>query len=176
MSAKKTSEYKIAVFGALAGVLFTAIYDLIKSKPILSTLWILLKWVWKNIFEFELTIWQILIVVLVIALISLLLKTKREEPKAKFTDYRRDVIHGTEWVWSWEHNLLENKWEVHNITPICDNCGTRMKFEFNYGVRSTAKCPRCDNRQTGLKDRETIEALIIDNIHQDLHLNKIKKE
>lgn len=62
-----------------------------------------------------------------------------------------------------------------NITPICNKCGKRMQYESNW-ANITSKCPRCDNRQTGLKDKETMQALIIDNVHQNLHLDKIKTE
>ena len=169
-------DYKIAIFGGVIAIISSGVYDYIKEKPILSSIKSFFIWIWENIFEFELKIWQVLIILLVFSIIYALMKAKRTEPTVKFTDYKRDTIHGTKWTWSWQHNFLESKWEVRNITPLCDNCNTRMKFESSYGVGQTAKCPRCNNRQTGLKDRETIEALIIDNIHQDLHLEKIKNK
>lgn len=135
-------------------------------------------WIWEQIFEFEIRIWQILIIATILVIIYSFSKTKKKEETTtiSFRDYIRDTIHGTIWTWSWEHDIFENKWQVQNITPICDNCGTRMKYEYSYGVESTAKCPRCDRRQTNLKDKEIIEALIIDNVHQNLHLDKIKNK
>ena len=168
-------DYKIAIFGGIIAILSSGVYDYIKEKPILSSLKKLFIWIWENIFDFELKVWQILAGLILIAAIYSIVKASRAEEKAKFTDYRRDVIHGTEWTWGWQDNFLENKWEVTNITPLCEKCGTRMKTESGYGPELTAKCPRCENRKSGLKDRGTIEALIIDNIRQNLHLDKIKK-
>lgn len=159
-------------------VISSAVYDYIKDKPILSSIKFFFIWIWEHIFEFELRIWQILIILIILLFIYSFTKTDKNENTApkNFRDYNRDSIHGTTWIWSWEYDMFENKWQVRNITPICDNCGTMMKYEFSYGVESTAKCPRCDNRQTKLKDKEIIEALIIDNIHQNLHLDKIKNK
>ena len=172
-------DYKIALLGGVITIISSGIYDYIKEKPLLSSLKFLFQWIWNQIFEFEIKIWQILIVLVFIIIISFIIKnSKVEKPKStvSFKDYVRDKIHGTEWTWNWEHNFLENKWQVSNITPICNKCGTRMKFESSYGSNLSSKCPRCDNRQTNLKDKEIIEALIIDNIHQNLHLDKIKRE
>lgn len=173
-------DYKILLFGGVITILSSGIYDFIKAKPILSSLKFLALWLWNQIFEFEIKIWHLLLILIFIVAISIILKrvSKNDNPKSniKFTDYIRDKIHETEWSWTWEHNFLENKWEVHNIIPICKKCGTRMQYETSYGANLTAKCPRCDNRVSGLKDKETIEALIIDNVHQGLHLDKIAEK
>ena len=159
-------------------VISSGVYDYIKEKPLLSSIKSLLIWIWEQIFQFEIKVWQILIIAIILVIIYSFSKTKKKEEitTISFRDYIRDTIHGTIWIWSWEHDIFENKWQVQNITPICDNCGTRMKYEYSYGVESTAKCPRCDRRQTNLKDKEIIEALIIDNVHQNLHLDKIKNK
>lgn len=172
------NDYKIGIFGGIIAVISSGIYDYIKEKPILTSIKNLFMWIWEQIFEFEIRIWQILIIIIILVIINSFSKTNNTEKTTtvNFTDYNRDTIHGTIWSWSWEHNIFENKWQVQNIIPICDKCGTRMKYEFNYGAELTAKCPRCDNRQTKLKDKEIIEALIIDNVHQNLHLDKINKK
>ncbi|WP_338840576.1 hypothetical protein [Flavobacterium ginsenosidimutans] len=172
------NDYKVGIFGGVIAVISSGVYDYIKEKPLLSSIKSLLIWIWEQIFQFEIKIWQILIIAIILIIIYSFSKTKKKEEATtiSFRDYIRDTIHGTTWIWSWEYDMFENKWQVRNITPICDNCGTMMKYEFSYGVESTAKCPRCDNRQTKLKDNEIIEALIIDNIHQNLHLDKIKNK
>lgn len=170
------NDYKVGIFGGVIAVISSGVYDYIKEKPILSSVKSLLAWIWEQIFQFQIKIWQILIIAIILVIIYFFLQTNKTKKATtrNFTDYNLDTIHGTVWTWSWEHNIFENKWEVQNITPICDNCGTRMKYELSYGAESTAKCPRCENRQTRLKDKEIIEALIIDNVHQNLHLDKMK--
>lgn len=170
-------DYKIAIFGGVIAVISSGVYDYIKEKPILTTTKSFFIWIWDNIFELELKIWQILIGIIIIAIIYALIKASKTETPAKFTDYTRDIIHGTEWTWQWDYDILEGKWGVKNINPICDNnCGTRMDITSSFGPGVEAKCPRCDNRMDGLKDTRTIEALILDNIRQDLHLSKIEKK
>lgn len=171
------NDYKVGIFGGVIAVISSAVYDYIKEKPILSSVISFFIWIWEQIFEFEISVWQILIILIIFVVIYSFIKTDKTEKTTpiNFTYYNRDTIHGTIWTWDWQHNTFENKWQVQNITPICDNCGTRMKYEFSYGFDSSAKCPRCNNRQTNLRDKEIIEALIIDNIHQNLYLDKIKK-
>ena len=167
-------DYKIGLFGGVVTIIFTGIYDYTKEKPILSSFKSLFQWLWNQIFEFELKIWQIIIILIITVIINKLLRNKKIEQKLNFTEYKRDIILGTQWSWSWEDDIFENKWKVRNITPICANCGTKMGFEPSYGSQLSAKCPRCGNYQTGLKDKETVERLIIDNIEQNFHLDKMK--
>ncbi len=56
MSKNQHSEIKIAIIGAFASVIFTAIYDWVKDKPVLSTFKNICKWLWKNIFQFEIKV------------------------------------------------------------------------------------------------------------------------
>lgn len=162
-------DYKIAVFGGIITIISSGIYDFIKDKPVLSSINSIFIWIWTYLTEFEIKIWQLILVLLISAIVYKLLNTNKKETAKKFTDYRRDTIKGTEWRWNWEHNFFENKWEPKNIIPICEKCNTRMNYESNHGNSLSAICPRCDNRQTNLKKTEIIEALIIDNVCQNLH-------
>lgn len=164
-------DIKIAIFSAFAGIVFTAIYDLIKSKPILSTFWKGIIWIWKNIFEFELKVWQIILVVLLLMFILYLLsKRKNKSPEIQFDwrDYTKDTIHNITWSWFWEKNPLYGKWNIKDLRPLCDSCGTKMKLEDSYNRDKFAECPRCGNVYTKQKDLEKIEAIIIDNVQRDI--------
>jgi len=160
-------DIKIAIFSAFAGIVFTAIYDLIKSKPILSTFWNGLKWIWINIFEFEVTIWQIMLGILTLFFILYLL-SKRESkiPENQFDwrDYTKDKIHNMTWSWFWEENFLNQKWNIKDLRPICDSCGTKD----NYRSNKFADCPRCGKIYKERKDLEKIEAIIIDNVQRGI--------
>ena len=165
-------DIKIAIFSAFAGVVFTAIYDLIKSKPILSTFWNGLKWIWKNIFEFEITVWQIILGIIVLILILYFLsKRENETPKNQldWRNYTKDRIHNMTWSWYWEENLY-GKWDVKDLRPICDSCGTKMKLENSYNNSyEFADCPRCGRIYNERKDLEKIHAVIIDNIQRRIY-------
>jgi hypothetical protein len=166
----KSSEYKIAVFGAVIGIILTAIYDFIKEKPILSSLWNILKWIWVNVFEFTVSIWQIILVLIIIYFIKKL-KPKKEKEIPKFLKYVSDEFDEITWKWKWEWNPLTQQWNVQNLIPQCNKCGTSAILNESY-VDKYATCPRCENFMNELKSTEKIEAIIIDNIDRELYLNK----
>jgi hypothetical protein len=169
---ERKSEYRIAIFGAIISITLTAIYDFIKDKPILSTLLQFLKWIWNNIFEFSFSVWQILAVLLVIYLVNKIRpKKKRESPK--FLSYVSDEFDNKTWKWNWKWNPSTQKYNVINLIPLCNKCGTATILNSEY-IDKYATCPRCDNFMNKLKAPDNIEAIIIDNIDRNLHLEKIK--
>lgn len=173
MKKSKNSEYKIALFSALAGVIFTAIYDLIKDKPILSTLINVFKWIWNKLFEIQIPLWIILLLIILIILFRKF-KPKKNNQISDFRKYTKDEFDGILWKWRWERNY-NNKWSAQKITPVCDKCGTTTLLNEEY-MDVYATCPRCNNILKNLKPTYKIEAIIIDNIDRNLHLNKIQQE
>ena len=165
-------DIKIAIFSAFAGIIFTAIYDLIKSKPILSTFWNALKWVWKNIFEFQLTVWQIILGLGFLILILYLL-SKREneagENQIEWLSYVNDNIHNVKWSWFWEKSVLDGKWSVKDLRPICNSCGTKMHLNNTSWEKKIADCPRCEKILYEHKDLAKVESVIIDNIQRGIY-------
>ena len=170
MKENKSSEYKIALFGAIIGIVLTAIYDLVKEKPILSSLWNIFKWIWKNIFEFTVSIWQILAVLLLFYLIKKL-KPKKETDIPPFLKYVTDEFDEITWKWKWKWNPLTQQWNVQDLIPLCNKCGTSTLLNEEYADKY-ATCPRCENFMNKLKSTDKIEAIIIDNIDRKLYLNK----
>ncbi|WP_417590336.1 hypothetical protein [Owenweeksia hongkongensis] len=174
-------DVKIAIFSAFLGIVFTAIYDLIKSKPILSTFWNILKWTWINIFEFQLSVWQVFTGLGVLVFLFYLFSKKQNKiEKNQFTllDYIEDNIHGMTWSWFWEKNLLNGKWNVNDLRPKCDNCGTKMHLIPSSGIWNEpfAECPRCGKTYNQSKDLAKIEAVIIDNVHREIYPDSIKEK
>ena len=169
------------IFGGFIGILFTAIYDIIKSKPILSTLWDTLKWIWKNVFEFQLAIWQVLITLAITLIVrQMILRLKGDvvyedeiyEDEIDWLSYTKDEIHGMNWSWSWDKSYLE-KWSVKDLRPLCDSCGTKMHLDESYYSRVYAECPRCERTYNEHKELRKIEAVIIDNIQRGIYLKSI---
>ena len=166
---KKSSEYKLAIFSAFIGVIFTAIYDWVKEKPIFSTLWNSLKWIWKNIFEYELKLWVILCITIPLFLIRKIIKSAKpiDVPnRADWLNYTNDSIDKLEWKWRWRLSG-SNKYSIDDLKPICPKCGTSM--DLTESSFSLASCPRCDNYLTDIKNSQKIEAIILDNIDRNLY-------
>jgi ribosomal protein S27AE len=171
MSIKPKSEYTIAFFGALLSILFTAIYDWIKEKPIMFTLGNIVKWLWNNIFEFSLTLWQIILGIILIVIIKNLFKKVNPENNTKnnseWLNYLEDSFDGLKWKWSWKNNGY-NKYKIDDLKPICSKCGTSMIIHDNIYSLS-ARCPRCEHYLERFKAPNEIIHLIHDNIDRDLY-------
>ncbi len=164
----RKSEYKVALFGATLGVLFTAIYDFIKERPILTTLWNSLKWVWKNLFELKITIWQLLLALAIIYTLFKIRPKKKEKQSPDFLNYTTDNFDEIKWKWDWKWNSITRKWHVDNLVPLCTKCETATMLNEDY-IDKYSTCPRCDNFMDKLKSSEKIEAIIIDNVHRNLY-------
>lgn len=168
------------VFAGFVGIVFTALYDIIKSKPILSTFWDVLKWIWRNVFSYEVTIWQIIIFIvvsLIIRRIVLVIKgeddeldndIKIDEDEPDWVYYIKDKIHGINWEWYWRKDY-SGKWSVDDLRPVCDSCGTKMQVDNSPYSRVYAECPRCNKKYGEHRDFSKIEAVIIDNVHRGLY-------
>lgn len=170
MTKKKHSEYKIAVFGAIIGVFFTGIYDLIKALPILSTLWNTLKWIWVTIFKYEISVWQIIIALICISILTALFKARNNnesEKSSQWLKYTEDTFENLTWKWSWRNNGF-NVYIIKDLKPVCPKCGTSMSLVDVYHTVA-ARCPRCDHHISELKDPEKITHIIHDNIDRNLY-------
>jgi len=172
-------DTKITIFSGFVGIVFTAIYDVIKSKPILSTFWNGLKWIWKNIFEFELTVWQVLlgfgVLILILYLLSLRNSDGVLENGFDWRSYNKDRIHNMSWSWYWDKNPLDGKWNVKDLKPICNSCGTKMHFDNSSWSSVYAECPRCESKYHEQKDLTKIESVIIDNVQRGIYPKDIQQ-
>ena len=169
-------DYLRGLFGGFITIIFSAIYDFIKHKPFLSTLVSSIKWVWNTIFEFEVKIWQIIIIGLLLVFIKKILLTNKKEVinnqeiAIKWLGYTEDTIDGVIWSWNWQKKYGSGNYYITELVPLCE-CKTPMKL---YNGSSFAICPRCDKHISDFKSPDKIDAIIIDNIKRDLYLDKIE--
>jgi len=166
----KKNELIIAFVSGLISIIFTAIYDWTKEKPIFSTFIYIIKWIWKNLFEFELKIWQILLFLFAFILVrKVLIFFKNGSNNEDWLKYTEDSIDGIKWRWDWIM-ASNSKWNVENLTVVCDGCGTSTHLDFDpYNDGLYAECPRCNKKVSHLKDLDKVRSIIIDNIKRDLY-------
>ena len=166
------SPWTLALMPVLFGTMLTAIYDAIKDKPILSTLWGWIKTIWGWIvafLNFELKVWWVLIgisVIIAVLIIISKLSNEKENTLPSFTSYKEDIFGEWKWSWDWHLNSYDKKWHVDNLRAHCPKCDTPM-FHDNSDIRF--QCPRCGfetNWGSNHKNRFEVEAIIIDNLER----------
>ena len=164
------SNWTISVGTAIFSLLLTMGYDYSKEKPILTTVWSILKWignlVW-TILNFDLKVWWILGSVFLFILIAFFVsKFKKEETfKPDFYSYREGRFKRWRWTWGWEWSDGKKAWLISNLTAHCPNCDTPMiDHSSMYGL--SFDCPRCEFRASDQQCDEPhkIERIILDNI------------
>ncbi len=164
------SPWTMALVPVVFGTILTAIYDAIKDKPILSTLWGWIKAVWNWIVDFlnlELKVWWIflgVIAIIVVLCIIAKLPSKKETNLPDFVSYKEDTFGGWKWSWEWQLNHYDNKWHVNNLQAHCPKCNTPM---FHDTSDTEFQCPRCTFKtdySSKHKRRSEVEAVIIDNL------------
>ena len=169
-------DYLIGLYTGIIGIILLALYDFIKEKPILSTLFSIIKWVWNTIFEFEFKVWQIIVIILALLVLKKILNVTinqvnqdNSEVDSKWLNYTQDTIAGITWKWKWRKNYGNGLWNISDLVPLC-KCKTPMAI---YNGNTLAVCPRCEKSISGFKKPDKVEAIIIDNIERDIYLDKI---
>lgn len=172
-------EIKIAIIGAAFGVIFTAIYDWIKAKPVLSTFLSLCKLLWENVFQFKLSVWQVFLVLFLFFVIKIVLK-KFNKKKANdsfdenhWLKYKEDIFDGVKWKWDWQKNTVTGKTNIYDLRPLCPDCETQMDIKES-GSYEFADCPRCEYILARFKSPSKVEAVIIDNVQRSIYPNANK--
>lgn len=164
------SPWALALVPVVFGTILTAIYDAIKDKPILSTLWEGLKTVFGwiiSFLNFELKVWWVLLgIALIIFVLFIIIKLSENTDKFKpeFASYKEDVFAGWKWTWEWRFNNYKGSWQITNLQAHCPECDTPM---FHDQYDRDFQCPRCDfctDYRSSHKRRNEIEAIIIDNV------------
>lgn len=167
------NPWSISIGTATFSLFLTILYDLVKSKPILSSIGQIISWVIKvivSILTFDIKVYWILIFLIVIVLVLFLFVTnsKPENSKPVFINYKTEKFKKLRWSWSWKYNTKQNAWNVSDLTAHCPKCDTTMLDSDSgiYGLRY--ECPRCNYVISGgdyeFKDR--IETLILDNLRR----------
>lgn len=168
------SPWVIGIGTALFSFALTVFYDVLKEKPILTTIGSFFVLLYKNILailNFNLKVWWVLpsVVVLLICihLVSMVAQ-KSETIKPKFVDYKEDYFRIWRWTWDWNWSNRERAWHVVRLTAHCPKCGTPMIDLSNYihGVRF--HCPRCDFNAEDYECEQAgeVEQVIFDNIER----------
>ena len=164
------TPWGISIGTAIFSLLLTMGYDYSKEKPILSTIWNIIIWIWDlilSILNFDLKVWWIISAVgIFIFIIYLIDKFKKEESfKPDFYSYREDTVKKWKWTWNWEWSKSKGAWGITDFKAHCPNCDTPMIDDSSrYGL--SYDCPRCSFQASGERCDEPhkIERIILDNI------------
>ena len=166
------SPWIIGFGTTIFGFLLTMLNDYSKKEPILTTIWLIIKWIGNLIWtllNFDLKVWW---VILTIAFLFLLLyiidKFKKEEIfKPVFFNYREDKFKKWKWTWDYEFNNSKKMWVISKLKAHCPNCDTPM-IDHSNSYEILFECPRCDfnARDSQCDVPFKIESLIIDNVER----------
>jgi hypothetical protein len=162
----------LAVTPVILSFILSIAYDLLKDKPIFSTIWLILRtvasWIYTFL-NFELRVWWILTgIALIILVLYIIFKIQNSKPayntSIPFLSYTSDEIKGWLWNWRWEKNW-EGMYDVEYLHPIRPNCKTPLvREDYRYGII----CPRCGFKShNNLPNIDTVKLLIRDNVKKD---------
>ncbi|MDO4301471.1 MAG: hypothetical protein Q4D26_08805 [Clostridia bacterium] len=174
------SAWGIGIGTTLLGFTLTVLYDLVKDKSILSTIWNIIKAIWRLIItalNLELRLWWILLGIVVLILILLVIAKisdlkNAEISNVSFLNYKNDKIQGWYWSWHWERQY-DGKYHIIDLYPLCPKCKTPMRTDsYDY-----LKCPRCRyNSIEYMPNIGDIEMVIINNIDRGLFPKEGEKQ
>lgn len=154
------------------GFLLTIIWDRIKGIEILSTVKAIISFVYNGILailNFEIKLWWLLIGIAVLILglyIALKIAEAKSDNQPAFLSYTKDKIQGWLWEWDWIKNYY-GQYEVKNLHPICENCGTPLVSGSRHG--GGLECLRCKKYIIGDSfDIDHVQLLIYDNARRNM--------
>ena len=161
------SGWTIGIGCVILGFLLSVGNDYYGSKPILSTIGLILRTVWNFIIavlNFDLKVWWLIIsIIIIIAVIYLIDYFNQEEiVTPDFCNYREGIFKQWRWTWNWKWNTYRNAWIISDLTPHCPNCDTPL---LGY------ECPRCNYivNYGQLDEPYKIEHIILDNLNRGLN-------
>lgn len=162
------NPWTISIGTALLSICLTAIYDLIKDKPFLSTLLHVVTWIFElivSVLTFKLSLWIVILLMVGLWLFIRVRNLSKKVIDPDFWNYKRDVFN--KWIWKWDYEFLGSSWDIINLRPHCPNCETML---INKGsmYHGDVRCPRCNYRATDKEIESTndTKVLIIDNIQK----------
>lgn len=164
----------ISVGVTVLGFALTVLYDLIKTKPVLTTIWAILQSIWRFILQcltFQLRVWWVLLaiagLILILYVVAKIDEQKHSETNQhSFLQYTKDEIKNWTWEWDWGKRY-DGKYEVWNLHPICPRCNTPLIHSYTGG--RTMECPRCHfYAHSSIPNYDTVKLLIHDNVKKDL--------
>ena len=157
----------------IGGVLLSFVLDCIKGVDWLSTLKVVVAFIFDTIvafLNFEIKVWWLLVAValLFVALIifSKILDAKDKNNPIPFLSYTKDSALG--YTWEWEYRKTsDGKYTITNLRPICSKCEMILRQGHTlHGMEM--KCLRCNTTQKW-EDHYQYDAqmLIEDNIKKN---------
>ena len=174
------SPWTIAIFSAFLAPIATMIIDAIMKKPLLSTLWTVIKTVWGWIVAFltlDLKLWWVLLgigcIIGILILIAKIYDVKHEHNDPEFLSYKEDYFGSWRWSWDWRFNEYDMKWHIDDDSVVahCPNCDTPMFHDYH---DTAFECPRCQFKtdyKSKHKKRRDVKVLIIDNLNRKAREN-----
>lgn len=168
------SNWGVSIGTAIFSLILTVIYDLSKEKPILSTVWRFIIWIWDLLISFlnlNLKIWWIIIgVAILIFILFVIDKFKKVESSLPdFYSYTEDKIKQWKWTWKWVWNIDKNAWMLSDMQAHCPDCDTPLIDNSNAMFGLSFDCPRCNYKASGYNqcdEQDKIERIIFDNIER----------
>ena len=164
----KKSPWTVAIATVIMTPIVSFIFDIVKDKPIFSTIWGWIVWLWNLIISFlnlNIKVWWLIIGIGVIIFILWIISNINNEPKKSlpdFLEYKRGTLKKWTWGWEWEFDHYKKKWHVSDMHACCPQCNTRLMEGFTH---NPDKCPRCDFYASYyFENKKEIEYLILDNI------------
>jgi len=161
---------KGAILCATLGILFTMGYDYFKNKPMLSTIWQIVKGFWNFIISaltFNLKVWWLITLIVIIVIIYKIANFKPEEAfRPDFCNYREGRFKQWRWSWNWKWSNSERAWGISDLTAHCPTCDTPLIKYTSFYDELKFDCPRCDFRANDVECEEPhkIERIVMDNI------------
>lgn len=161
----------ISIGVTLLGFALTVFYDLIKTKPVLTTIWAILQSIWRFILQcltFQLRVWWVLLAIaglIFVLYIAVKIDDQKhsETNKPLFLKYTKDVIMDWNWEWDWEKQY-DGNYAICHLHPICPRCNTPLIHSYIGG-----ECPRCHYSAYSIIPNDgTVKLLIRDNVKKGL--------
>jgi hypothetical protein len=172
--------WTVSIATAIFSLLLTIGYDYLKAKPVLSTIWNIVKWVGSfiwTILDFDLKVWGLFVGVFFLSLILFFFSKfqKGDTYKPYFYSYREGHFKKWKWTWSWAWNSGKNAWIISNLKAHCPKCDTPL-IQHSSMFELTFDCPRCDFRAYNdqCDEPHKIERIILDDIDRKLSEAKVK--
>ncbi|MBN2776502.1 MAG: hypothetical protein JXR36_02600 [Bacteroidales bacterium] len=170
------SPWAIGLGTAVFSFCLSVIYDLVKDKPLLSSIWSIIKWagelIWK-ILNFNVKLWWIILFVILVIIVLYIIDSAKPKIKENSLSetYKEDRIKGLRWSWEWEYSTFNQSWILSDLKAHCPKCDTPMIAQSSYGLY--LDCPRCDFKDHTRPEDELdkVQRIIIDNVNRRKNKN-----
>jgi len=179
MAKKKQSKLLYLLGSIVLGLVTSAIYDLFKSQPFLTSLGYVIETGWTGIitlFNLNLKLWWILVALIAIVLIFWFILSLEERKTKSFKkptscldlewrNYRKDVVDDFQYRWDYKYNA-NGSYDIVNLTAYCP--------EHNCQVYGSTCIVGGEQLRTYAIDNTRVKLLIVHRIENDIWKEKIE--